>query len=712
MTSTAASSLASLLKPRSVTVVGASATRPDATGNQVLRNLLTTGYGGRIELLSPSAAVIEGIQSVPSLAAIEPTDTAIVAVRAPAVSEVLNQLFDSGIGSAVVMSVGMGAADLVRLADDARERGALVHGPNCMGLINVHDGITMWADEGILTSLPSGNVALISQSGSGAIFVARSTTGVGFSYVVSTGNETVISTADYIAALADDSATDVIGIIIESVQDPAKLARAVSLAHAAGKSVVALKVGMSAAGALATIAHTGALLGDKEVARAFFSRIGVPLVEDYDELAASLDILSHAGKRPFGRARLAVATISGGQAALAGDIAEAVRVPFAALAPMTVLALEQLHPGATINNPVDAGASSAADEDAWIESLRTIAADPGVDVVMAVLDAQSTLSAVEIAYEDELHRDLLQLAQETDKPVVLASSSSLTIHANRIPQQGSPLPVLRGIRNAMVAVATAAAATQKRALPRPARPADLPDDAMLRSFRVRIGEAPGALPSGLVKELLNAYGISTVKSAFVASPQEAVDWAEDVGGQVVLKADSGDVPHRSDIGAVIVGLDGEEGIREAWATISNRVSAHFPHLSNQRMEIQEFIPGAIEAFAGSKRDDSFGAAVGVGLGGVLVELLSDVAHELAPLSVADSEAMLTRTRLGKLLSGFRNLFPEVDSTDLARVVSRLSWLASDLVEVVSESDLNPVLIDSSSGLVTVVDALVVSRPRR
>lgn len=712
MTSTATRSLASLLRPRSVTVVGASASRPDATGNQVLRNLRATGYDGRIEVLSPSAAVIEGIQSARSLAEIESTDTAIVAVRADAVPEVLNQLFDSGVGSALVMSVGMDTADLARMADDARDRGALVHGPNCMGLINVHDRITMWADEGILTSLPAGNVALISQSGSGAIFVARSTTGVGFSYVVSTGNETVLSTADYIAALAEDDATDVIGIIIESVQDPGELARAVSLAHAAGKSVVALKVGMSAAGALATIAHTGALLGDNAVARAYFNRIGVPLVEDYDELAASLDLLSRAGKRPFGQARLAVATISGGQAALAGDIADAARVPFAAFAPMTVLALEQLHPGATINNPVDAGASSAADEDAWLESLRTIAADPGVDVVMAVLDAQSALSDAEIAYEDELHRDLLQLAEETDKPVVMASSSSLSIHVSRTPQQGSPLPVLRGIRNAMIAVSTAAAATEQRVVPMPARPADLPDNAELQSLRGRIGELEGPLSSGLVKELLNAYGIRTVRSAFVVSAQEAVEWATDVGGQVVLKADSGDVPHRSDIGAVLVGLDGEQGIREAWATISDRVGAHFPDLRIRGMEIQEFLPGAIEAFTGSKRDESFGAAVGVGLGGVLVELLGDVAHELAPISVADSETMLMQTRLGQLLSGYRNLFPEVESTDLARVVSRLSWLASDLVDVVAESDLNPVLIDSSSGLVTVVDALIVARSSR
>jgi acetyltransferase len=569
----------------------------------------------------------------------------------------------------------------------------------------------IWANEAILADLRSGNVALISQSGSGAVFVARSTSSARFSHIVSTGNEAALTTADYVQALADDPATDVIGLILESVHDAPTLATAVRRAKMAGKAVVALRVGISEAGARATVAHTGAMLADDAVAGAFFQSIDVPLVSDYDELASTLDLLAGIGRRTLGAARAAVATISGGQSALSADLAAQAGVALVELSEATHTALSQILPGSSINNPLDVGGSVEAQGDYWRRSLELLGADESVDVVVAVLDAQSSLSDSEILYEEQMYRQVQDFAARTHKPVIVASSSSLTLHPRRMPGKGDAAIVIRGIRNAFVALAAAVKATHYQ-VESVARPLDLPDEHEIHAWRSRLSAIDDVLGADVAHDLLADYGLHTVRSTRVRTVDEALAWAGTEGYPLVLKVDSPDVAHRSDIGAVVLGIADENALRVAWEDIEARVRAHSPDARILGMEVQVQVNASLEAFIGMVSDVGIGATVSVGMGGVLIELLGDASSAFVPLSEHAARTALESTRLHRLMSGFRELNPVVDSAPLVDALVRVSWMAEDLRGVLVESDFNPVLIDTSTGHPLFVDALIVASAER
>ena len=299
----------SIFSPSDIAVIGASGRRSDATGNHVLRGLKASRFAGRIHVVNPSGDSIEGFDAVTNIAELPPVDVAVVAVNPARAAETIGQLADAGCRAALVLSVGLGAAEIAAIQ---RVRGNMtVHGPNCMGVIDAAAGVVMWADDGNLQNLPAGDVALISQSGSGAIFVARTAASVGFSRVYLVGQRVVPSTADYLERLADDPQTNVIGLVLESIADTQRFAAAARKVLEAGKRVVVLKVGRSAAGGRATVAHTGAILSDHGAYTALFESVGISVVDDYDELSTTLEVLSHLHGRPIGGNSLGVVTIFG-----------------------------------------------------------------------------------------------------------------------------------------------------------------------------------------------------------------------------------------------------------------------------------------------------------------------------------------------------------------------------------------------------------------
>ncbi len=342
-----------------------------------------------------------------------------------------------------------------------------------MGLINANDGIPLWLDEGNLVDVPVGEIALVSQSGSAAIFVARSAAPAGFSKIVSTGNEMSLSSADYVSWLAEDPDTAVIGIVMESIQDVADFRAAAAKAHSAGKPIVVLKVGRTDSGARATTAHTGAVVAPSAAYEALFDELDIPTVADYDELATSLQLLAQLpGRRLRGR-RLGVITISGGQAAMAADLAEDVGLELPTLSAEIAAAMAHVLPDVAINNPLDAGGSVIGSETSYEEALDLMASAPDLDAVMVLLDCQSTLNDVEIAYEDEYVVAARKVAGRTDRlPVFVVSSSSVNIHERTRALLDGQLPALRGVRNALVATKVASGNAGRRATTsRPAEPA-------------------------------------------------------------------------------------------------------------------------------------------------------------------------------------------------------------------------------------------------
>lgn len=699
--------IGSLFAPGSVAVIGASSRRPDGAGNQIIRNLQQADFAGKIHVINPSGSVIEGLQSVNSIAELPHVDVAVLALPASAVVTTLRELADHGCPAAVVPSVGLSADDQNAVMELANSTGMFIHGPNCMGIIDVSAATPLWIDEGILMDLPVGDISLVSQSGSAAIFVARSTSSAGFSKVISTGNEVSATTADYISWLATDPDTKVIGVVVESIPDTAAFSRAVSKVRDAGKPLVALKVGRTVKGAQATTAHTGAILSSSEAYDAYFEHLDVPLVGDYDELATTLECLSDLGERRVAGTGIGVITISGGQAALAADLAEQVGVDLPAFNSEVRSTLAEHLPGVLIHNPLDAGGSVSATDDDYRQSLAAVVADPSIDALVVVLDAQESLNSVEIAYEEEYYRAAAEISRANpDFPVVIASSSSMSIHQSAREWVGGSLPVLRGMRNAFVALR---AASKNRPSENSGRPAVLPAPDEVERFAAEIRSQSQGLSADFSRGILEAYGIRMVASSVVETIDEAAAWAVAHGYPVVLKVESRDIAHRSDIGGVVLGIQNDEELRAAGRRIQENIARNAPLANIQGFEIQEQIDAAIEAFAGFVSDSRIGQTVGLGMGGTLVEILEDTARSHAPFDAAKAAGMIETTRLGKVLSGYRNLLPPTTTEPFADLVSRLSWLASDLGEDLAEADLNPVLIEPATGRVRLVDCLLVGR---
>ena len=343
-----------LIRPRAVAVIGASSRRSN-NGNVVLTNLRDAGFNGLVIPVHAEAAEIDGYataRSIEDLAA--GTDLAVVSVPASGVADVVRRLDRAGVRSAMVMSAGFTPAEETELREIATQGRILMHGPNCMGLVNVSDALSLYTAK-VSPRVHRGPVALLAQSGSAAIAVMNSAN-VGFSKVVTLGSEFRVTSADYLRWLAHDDETQVIGVVMESIQDPDEFADALDLAQAAGKSVVVLKVGQSQAGALATLAHTGALIRDRDAVECFFARCGIPTVADYEELVAALEGMAVSRWRPNGM-RLGVVGISGGEVALICDLAEAADVPLASFTPETAERLKMLLPGSSGLNPLDLGAT-------------------------------------------------------------------------------------------------------------------------------------------------------------------------------------------------------------------------------------------------------------------------------------------------------------------------------------------------------------------
>lgn len=696
--------LTSMLRPRSIAVLGASAKRT-ASGNEAVLNLLAWGFSGRLMAVHREASEINGVAAVPRIEDLpQDLDVALVSLPAPAVVPALRALAAAGCRSAVVPTIGLSTEDTAAYAELARSVPMAIHGPNSMGLLNYTDSVPLWFDEGQLADVPAGSTALVAQSGSACLFIVRAAPRLGFSKVISSGNELGISMGDYLSWLADDPATERVGVVIESLRDVDGFAEAVARLRDAGKPIVALKVGRSRDGVAATIAHTGALIGAAAAYDNLFDELDVPTVADYDEMAASLECLASEQCAAAGGSRVAVVTISGGQAAMAADLAEARDVPLARLSEVTAQRLVELAPGAVAANPFDIGASLVADETVYADCLEALAVDPGVDTVLVVLDAADTLSDVEIRYARNYFAATAESAgRRLGKPIVIASSSSLGIHpACRAWTNG--VPVLRGIGNALVAA---------RSIARNQTPVVRPDAGYQRppeydELRSELLDSTGGVRHDTVRRLLRAYEVPIVDSILAADAPEAVRAAEEMGYPVVVKVASPDIAHRSEVGGVIPGLaDGEE-VRAAVEDIITAVATHLPGVRIEGFEVQRHVRDSLEAAIGFISDPVFGATVMLGSGGTLVELMADTVTARAPLPRDAARRALERTRLARVAAGYRGLMPMTPLDGLVDTVVAMARLAADFSDLLTEGDLNPVLVEHRTGRVKVVDALLVA----
>lgn len=706
--SSARSAVDRLLRPRSIAVIGAS-TSGRAGGNNAIRNLRAAGYAGTIEVVHPRGGRIEGINARRDVADLPGhIDIALVNVPATGLMGVLWALEARGVPAAIVGTAGLSVDIAHEMAEFARTARLRITGPNCMGILAVADGIPMWFYDGLLTDLPSGHVALVTQSGS-ASFLARAAEGVGFSHIISSGNEYGLTTSDYLSWLAEDPQTKAIGVVMESLIDAEAFESAVRKCREWHKPVVVLKVGRSSEGAAASVAHTGAVVGSDLAYQALFRRLDVPLAHDYDELSVALTYLgSEAGRWAAGR-KVAVVTDSGGEAALAADLASGGPVTFPQFTEETLEKLRELLPGMEPRNPLDLGGSPGSPEDVYEQALPIVVTDPNIDSVMMIVEAMATMSDEEVGFARRMYQSVRSASEDpVRKPVVIASPTSVSVNPQVQKLIGSKSIILRGLGNSIRTLDIAA--SNQRPIPAPAqRPAGLPNATAVEQLIEELGIHVGAVPLEIAKKVLAAYGVRFVESLVARTVEDAQRWAE---GRypVVVKVESADVPHRSDAGGVVTHVTSSEELAQACKSIEACVAANVPGAVIAGFEIQEQVDDADEVLAGVTTDPALGPVVTVGVGGVLVELVEDVQVGLAPLRSGEAAAMLGGTKLGPILAGYRRASGATDTSELLDLLERLSWLAQDLAPVLAEADFNPLMVERDSGRVRVVDALLVTRP--
>jgi len=701
-------SLKALLDPSSVAIVGASP-RPGALGSRVLDNLLRTGFKGAIYPVHPSEPRIGELRCYSSLDDLpEAPECVGIALGADKVLPALEQAAARGSKAAVVFASGFSetgeAGERLQqsLADFCRGSGMKVCGPNVLGVRNVHADFALYSAP-VSARPPRGGVSIAAHSGSAC--VALSGTGrFGLSHVISMGNAAALDVDDYLDYFVDDEHTRVACLFLETVRRPDRLAAAAARMRAAGKPVVALKVGRTAMGAAASAAHTGSLASSHAAASEFFRQAGIVVVEDLDELVEACAAFNMLRRAPTSHG-LGVINISGGEVALTCDLAQELRIELPALDGATREALRATLPGfATPANPLDATSAALSDTGIYEQAVQALLADPGIGLVAVSQDCPAGLSEGAAHGYRRLAEVTARVARTAAKPLVFYSNVAGPLHPVTIaPLQDGDVPVLQGARPSLIAIRAyldwhrwqlpgGKAATGCRVHP---------------AWRSRLASGK-ALTENEAKRFLQDHGIRTTREIPAATAEAAMRAAGEIGFPVVLKVDSADIPHKSEVGGVRLALRNAQAVEGAFGEILSSVRRHRPEAAVQGVVVQEMVTGGVEMIIGSAQHPPFGRGIVVGAGGVLVELMQDSAFALAPLGAPEARALVGRTRASALLDGYRGS-PAADREALEAVVVRLAEIAEAYADVIEAIDLNPVAVLPKGQGACVLDALIVPR---
>ncbi len=686
-------SLTPFFHPRGVVVIGAS-TNAAKLGYGAARNLVNSGYDGAIHFVSQKTGNLFGRPIYTSLGEVpDPVDLAVLIVPAPGVADALCACAARGIRAAIIVSSGFreagaeGAAMEAEILRLARENQMRIIGPNCIGLLDTHLPLDT-------TFLPppmptAGDVAFISQSGAicAAIIDWARGQGFGFSRLISLGNQADVNETDMLSAVAEDAHARVLTLYIESISDgPRFISEANRVARR--KPVVALKVGRFTAGQRAAASHTGALAGQDAAYEAAFRKAGVFRAATSEEMFDWASALACC-PLPRGR-RMAVLTNAGGPGVIAADALEIHGLSLAELCPETRQALaDRLPPASGLYNPIDMLAS--ASPEVYADCLRLLLADPGVDGVLVILPPPPMYPAEAVA------GSMIPLIHNSLKPVVVALMGEQLIQKAAVRLRASRVPEYRFPEQAASALAVLAERAEFLNKQKTPGVSQTPGVSRAEARSVLVDVKTGRfLEPGPAHRLLAAYGIPTAPVKLACTQAEAAKIASELGFPVVVKIASPDIPHKSDVGGVLLGVASPEAAAEAFRTVSERVRLARPDAKIEGVHLQRQLPEGQEVIIGASRDAQFGALMMFGSGGVEVEGLKDVAFALAPLTYTEAEDMLRRTWAGKKLTGFRSITP-VDAEAVKDVLMRLAQLAHDLPEI-AEIEINPLRVLSKGAV--------------
>jgi acetate---CoA ligase (ADP-forming) len=693
--------LATLFAPRGIAVIGASRDETKL-GYGVARNLVNSGYDGAMCFINPHADQILGQRCYPSIdVAPDPIDLAVVIVPAALVPQTIEACGRRGIRWAIIVSGGFretdrAGAELERQIVAIAQRYHLrLIGPNCIGLIDTH----LPFNTTFIKSVPHpGEIAFVSQSGAICQAVIDWGTGMGFGFsrIVSLGNQADLSEAEVITALASDPHTRVITMYLEGVKDGAPFKQAVSAA-AREKSIVALKVGRTAAGKRAVSSHTGALAGQETAYDVVFDRYGILRANTTEELFDWARALAWCP--PLQGDQVAVLTNAGGPGILAVDAIETNGLRLATLAPETIIALKEfLLPHASFSNPIDMLASAGPRE--YAAALRVLLNDPGVDAVLVICVPPPIEDPTPVA------QAVAEVGQAATKPVVVAVMGEATVRAALQALRAVRLTDYRFPERAASALGALWRYVQWQTRPN-GEPVVFEDvDRAAVSELLTVHQHSLWITGTTATQILEAYRINGPREALVRSADEAVQWAEEFGYPVVLKIASPDIPHKSDIGGVALDLREAESVHSAFDRIIAKARAANPAARIEGATIQSMLRDGHEVIIGAVRDEQFGPLIMFGAGGVDVEGQRDVAFGLAPLTRWEAERLIEATFAGRRLRGFRGS-PPVDREAVINRVLRVAQFALDFPQV-AEVEINPLQVMEGGAVAIDVRMRVIS----
>ncbi len=708
------SGIAALLNPASVALIGAS--DKSRWSSIAFDNLTQGGYQGRVHLVNPRGAIAHGQQAATTCAAIgEPVALGLIMTPTAAVADALAGLAAAGARAAVILSAGFaetgaaGAAAQEQVRALAAQHNIRLLGPNCLGFINFVNRAYVWTTPVKAPSRNSG-VGIVSQSGATAHFLSTLAhqQDVGLSYAVSTGNEADLDGAAFVEFLIDDPSTRAIAIFAETFRSPVRFRLAAQRALAAAKPLVILKIGTSDITVKSAMAHTGSLVGDDKVFDGICAQYGVIRVRSMEDLLATADIAGRTGVLRAGG--LAVVTNSGGVGEIAADTAHLRGLALAALAPATEAALRATIPdSATPHNPIDLTGSVTPAQ---------------CEGVVRVMGAQADVAALLCPWyqvptgDDQISQRLTQLHHHLGRGLAAAPvpgflvsyTNTLVNHMARSTIAAEGLNYLAcGLDRALTGLAGAFWWSQRQREHglKPLVGADLGPIPV--SEPIQTGAAADSMRPRSEREVLDylsRQGVPVVPAMLATDAAQAVAAARTLGGTVVLKIASPDIAHKSDIGGVVLNLRGEDAVRAAFTQMMAAAVTDCPEARIEGVIVAPMRERGIELLVGFTRDPQWGPVLAVGLGGVWVEVMQDVALRLLPVDANEVKRMFGSLRGAKLLAGQRGI-PAADIDQLAAVIARIGDLLLVCGDDLREADINPLWVRGSQ--VEALDALLVWR---
>ena len=684
-----------LLKPRSVAVVGAS-TRPDSYGCMVMDMLLEHRFPGPIYPINPKRDEIRGLTCYPNLASVpDPIDLIYVALPASAGPEIIAEAGRLGVGGAAIPGNGYADGDAQgrelqgRLVDNAAEHGIAICGPNNMGFINYHARVAAWP-----TYIPAidapGKVALITHSGSVGIALSQDGRALKYAYVIAAGNEANVGVADYLDYCVKDDNVQVVVMFLETIRDPLRFSEAVAEANKRGKPIAVVKVGKSETASRMVTAHTGALAGEDALYQAFFDRLGIIRVADLDTLVETGILLSSAMTPPT-LPEVTLVAVSGGEGALAADLASDAGISLPPLSVETVDRIRPFYPQfATPRNPIDAYGFG------WNPThfegiMQALADEPGVGTLVLNMD-----SAADGSPDDGMVKEMAEICERllphTDKRIVYINNTSTAgINADtRAAFTKAGIAALLGLNEGLSSVAEWIRLGQSKDLP------------------PIIGRGDGTLaalmsqpqPEASRLAILREHGVPMVETHVVESDEAAVSLVKELAQPVALKGTAPNLLHKTEHNLVALGLTGPDDVRQAY----QRLSTALDKTTGAQILLQPMAGEGIELILGATYHPGFGMLITVGLGGILVEIIKKASVDLAPISVERAREMLDQTPAGELIRGTRGKGPyDLEAASLAIVA--FADFAAATGGTAKAIEINPLIVLAEGKGVIGVDAV-------